>query len=269
MLLALALSTPAKAPVPQDGADLAQTYAQEVTARLDVPEAAQKFYADLLAERLRDKNLTEPQYAVLVDSNKFVQAAMVFWLSPDGTYHFIGASPVSTGKPGRFDYFTTPTGVFEHSLYNPDFRAEGTKNEHGIRGYGLKGIRVFDFGWQQAEKGWGRGGQGTMRLQMHATDPANLEKRLGTAQSKGCIRIPATLNLFLDHHGILDADYERALSEGHQLWVMAQDRAPTRWPGRYLVIVDSGAKSRPSWSPLPHAKSAGRVRHESTFAGLH
>jgi hypothetical protein len=36
--------------------------------------------------------------------------------------------------------------VFEHTLDNPDFRAEGTVNEFGIRGYGTKGMRIFDFG---------------------------------------------------------------------------------------------------------------------------
>ena len=30
-------------------------------------------------------------------------------------------------------------------------------------------MRVFDFGWQMAEKGWGKGGEGVIRLQMHAT----------------------------------------------------------------------------------------------------
>ena len=101
-------------------------------------------------------------------------------------------------------------GVFAHSLDNPDFRAEGTLNSNGIRGYGAKGMRVFDFGWQRVPKGWGDGAVSEMRLQMHATDPDLLERRLGSAQSKGCIRIPATLNRFLDRHGVLDADYERA-----------------------------------------------------------
>jgi len=88
---------------------------------------------------------------------------------------FIGASPASTGKPWRFDCFMTPPGVFEHSIDNPDFRAKGTRNGNG------KGV-----------KGWGLGGESRMRLQMHATDPDLPEQRLGTAQSKGCIRIPAT-----------------------------------------------------------------------------
>jgi hypothetical protein len=105
---------------------------------------------------------------------------MVFWLSPGGAFCFIGASPASTGKPGSFDHFKTPTGVFEHTPANLDFRAEGTRSEFGIRGYGRKGMRVFDFGRQTATKGRGRRDEGIMRLRMHATDPDLLENRQGT-----------------------------------------------------------------------------------------
>jgi hypothetical protein len=45
---------------------------------------------------------------------------------------------------------------------------------------------------------------------MHATDPDYLEQRLGHPASEGCVRIPATMNRFLDVHGVPDADYERA-----------------------------------------------------------
>jgi hypothetical protein len=103
----------------------------------------------------------------------------------------------------------------------------------------------------QAERGWGGGGLGTMRLQVHATDPTVLEPRLGRAESKGCIRIPATLNLFIDRHGLLDADYEAALAAGRRLWVLRSDRSPIAWPGRYLVVVDSGRSERAAWAPLP------------------
>src|SRR5262249_35519267 len=122
---------------------------------------------------------------------------------------------------------------------NPDFRAQGTKNENGIRGYGVKGMRVYDFGWQQATRGWGAGGVSPMRLGMHATDPDLLEQRLGTRQSEGCIRIPAELNTFLDTYGILDADYDEALAEGKKPLVLSKDRQPTPWSGRYLVIIDT------------------------------
>ena len=106
------------------------------------------------------------------------------------------------------------------SLDNPDFRAEGSFNKNHIRGYGLRGRRVFDFGWQSAERGWGKGGVSRMRLQMHATDPGVLEPRLGRVASEGCISIPATLNVFLDRYGVLDADYEEAIAAGKAQWVI-------------------------------------------------
>jgi hypothetical protein len=163
---------------------------------------------------------------------------------------------VSTGRVGSFDHFRTPTGVFAHSLDNPDFRAEGTFNENGIRGYGERGMRVFDFGWVQAERGWGAGGFSPMRLQMHATDPDRLAPRLGRAESKGCIRIPAGLNRFLDRRGVLDADYAQAVARGERLWILRPDRVPVVDPGRWLVVIDSGARQRPAWAPAPRLRAA-------------
>jgi hypothetical protein len=71
---------------------------------------------------------------------------------------------------------------------------------------------------------------------------------LGRANSKGCIRIPASLNQFIDHYGLLDADYERALLEGESFWMLSPDRSPTPWSGRYLIIVDSMRETRPTWT---------------------
>jgi hypothetical protein len=232
-----------------DGTSLAQNYPREVHPRLTVPDAQQQAWAGLLSTLFADKDLA-PQYVVLVDRSPFIQAVAIYWMAPDRAFHFIGASPASTGKPGRFDHFITPTGIFEHTIANPDFRAEGTRNENGILGYGHRGMRVYDFGWQQAERGWGVGGEATMRLQMHATDPELLEIRLGTIQSKGCIRIPATLNTFIDRHAILDADYEQAMALGQTFWVLSKTRETTPWSGRYFVIVDTESTSRPPWSPV-------------------
>ena len=234
-----------------DGTALARVYAQQVDRRLNIPESDQQIYAELLSKNLAVETLNEAQYVVIVDRNKFVQAAMIYWMSPDGIFHFIGASPVSTGKPGRFDHFVTPTGVFAHTIDNPDFFSQGTRNEFGIRGYGRKGMRVYDFGWQTAQRGWGGGGESELRLQMHATDPDLLEKRLGTPQSKGCIRIPASLNTFIDHYGILDGDYEKAMAAAMTFWVLPKTREATPWSGRFLVVVDTERAARPAWSPAP------------------
>lgn len=235
--------------------ELAATYRSMVDRRLQVPVEEIAPYGALVDASFAAAQvpLDRAQYVVVVDRNPHVQALLLLWRSGEGSYRLVGASPVSTGVPGRYDYFRTPLGVFEHGPWNPDFRAEGTLNDNGIRGYGAKGMRVFDFGWQRVPKGWGDQAVIDMRLQMHATDADLLEPRLGTAQSKGCVRIPATLNRLLDLHGVLDAAYEEVAALGRDLWVLEALRQPVPDAGRYLVIVDSGRTKRPAWSPLPAA----------------
>ncbi len=110
---------------------------------------------------------------------------------PSGAWQSLGGTTVSTGQEGRHGYFITPTGVFLHTDEILDWRAEGTFNANGIRGLGLQGMRVWDFGWQTVERGWkAEGRESTIRLLVHATDPDVLEQRLGRPASKGCIARP-------------------------------------------------------------------------------
>jgi hypothetical protein len=236
-------------------------YAATVDKRLDIPDKEVTAYANLAIAALNAVNTlaqapangSHPQFVLLIDRSPKVQAAMLFLIdaASNRSAQLIGASPVSTGRPGGYDYFETPLGVFAHSLANLDFRAEGSKNNYGIRGYGSKGMRVYDFGWQAAKKTWGTFQISTMRLQMHATDPVVLEPRLGSVQSKGCIRIPATLNRLLDRYGVLDADYDIAVAQGRSFWVLDPQRVSTPWSGRYLIVVESSREQRPIWSPDP------------------
>jgi hypothetical protein len=228
-------------------------FALEVDHRLDVPLADQESYISLLLQTLSLNKLEslKAQAFVVVDRSPLIQAAFVVLLNPLGQWHWVGATAVSTGKTGTFEHFLTPLGVFAHSLKNPDYRSEGTYNKNHIRGYGLRGLRVYDFGWQPAQRGWGVDGISQMRLEMHATDPQVLEPKLGQVASEGCIRIPATLNRFLDHYGLLDADYEAARVSGEEFWVLKHDRQVIPWPGRYMVIIDSKTVERPPWSPVP------------------
>ena len=248
----------------QSGLDLIAVFAREVDRRLEVPDDEQIAYARLLEAALDQVGIREApaQYFLLVDRSPQVQAAFIYWRSPGATWNFIGASPVSTGRVGSYDHFLTPVGVYIHSPDNMDYRAEGTYNEFGIRGYGVRGMRVFDFGWVTAERGWGVPGQSLMRLQMHATDPDVLDRWLGQVASKGCIRIPAKLNILLDRYGVLDAEYESAAVAGEHLWVLRPDRQPTPWAGRYLVVVDTHRSSRPAWSPPP---AAGKLAQAQTL----
>jgi hypothetical protein len=68
-----------------------------------------------------------------------------------------------------------------------------------------------------------------MRLQMHATDPDFLEKRLGERASNGCRRISATLNRFIDRYGLIDADYGQVARHGRF--------AGTERPSRHLGVT--------------------------------
>jgi hypothetical protein len=241
---------------------LRAVFAQNVTRKLKVPAPEQSAYADRLQAALGANTLgnLSGEYVVLVDRNPNVQALLIYFrATPADTWQMIGASPVSTGRPGEYDHFVTPLGVFEHTPANMDFRSEGTQNENHIRGYGKRDMRIFDLGWAQGERGWGKGGISQMRFQMHATDPERLEPLVGVRHSKGCVRMPASLNTFLDHYGILDAEYAALVDSGKSLWVLKSDRQITPWAGRYIVVVDSQRKSRPAWAPAPGGKAQARV----------
>ena len=200
-----------------------------------------------LARTALDANNTpadHPQLLVVVDRNPRVQQAMVIAAAPDEAWQVIGGSAVSTGQTGRFDHYLTPLGVFRLTDAILGYRAEGTLNENGIRGLGAKGMRVWDFGWQVAMKGWaepaGKPDRTPIRLMLHATDPDRLEQRLGHPASKGCIRLPAGMNRFLDRHGVLDADYERAAAtEIRFRALLLRDREPSKLAGDTLLVVDS------------------------------
>ncbi|MDN7908608.1 hypothetical protein QZM18_31475 [Burkholderia diffusa] len=242
--------------------DMRKRFTQEVKRRLNVPASEQRAYGDRLQHALADADLGDlaGEYVALVDRAPNVQALFIYFrATPSNAWLLIGASPVATGWPGQYDHFLTPLGVFHHSPDNMDFRAEGTTNDNGIRGYGMRDMRIYDFGWVDGERGWGKGGKSPMRFQMHATDPDRLEPLLGIRHSKGCVRIPASLNTFLDRHGILDDDYQARVEAGKSLWVLRRDRDITPIAGRYLVVIDSARKTRPAWSPAPGRKAWSKL----------
>jgi len=185
--------------------------------------------------------LTGPQLLVAVDRNPAVQQMRVILAVPGGQWEVIGGGKVSTGRSGRKGYYITPAGVFPHTDAILDYRALGTYNENHIRGLGIKGRRVWDFGWQTAQKGWlNDGSTGEIRMLMHSTDPDNLEARLGRPDSEGCVRVSAAMNVFLDRHAVLDADYLRAAKTDPRFAaILAPDGVPSPYAGTYLVVFDS------------------------------
>jgi hypothetical protein len=208
-----------------------------------------------------------PQLVIVVDRNPARQTLALMLARPGaGAWSLIGAAHVSTGQAGRKEYYITPLGVFRHTDAILDFRAAGTFNEHHVRGLGVAGMRVWDFGWQWALKGWhSDGAGGDIRLQMHATDPTLLERRLGRPASEGCVRVSSAMNRFLDRNGVLDADYERtAVTDIRYRALLGGAHTPSPVAGRLLVVIDTGlpldapptAASRPAGWPAPPADTA-------------
>jgi len=197
-----------------------------------------------VAERLAKANPElppdGPQAVLAVDRAANKQTLWVLVSRPGGRWLAIGGTLVSTGKPGRKEHFKTPVGTFLNDGSILGYRAEGTFNENHVRGLGLKGMRVWDFGWQTTEDWRTPGATMQVRLEMHSTDPANLAHRIGRPDSEGCIRIPASLNTFLDKHGVIDraltaaAPTDRATAQ-----LIAKQEHPTPLAGSALVVYDS------------------------------
>lgn len=186
----------------------------------------------------------KPGLLVVVDRDPVVQGLVVIMARDDAPWTVVGGAAVSTGKPGARHHFLTPVGVFPNTADILGFRAQGTRNENGIRGYGARGMRVWDLGWQGADRGDGRVVPGGMRLAMHATDPDRLEARLGSRASQGCVRLSGPLNLFLDRHGIIDRlQEEAAVTDRRFAALLRSDRTPSPYAGTSLVVVDSGGRS--------------------------
>lgn len=183
-----------------------------------------------------DKSLS--QYFIVVDSSVKKQNLMLgYW---DSTNQAFQLSPnmtkVSTGRTGSAQHFITPTGWVEQLPENGTYRAEGTKNENGIRGYGIKGMRVWDFGWQNATTGWLKKPEvRQIRMQMHATDPQYLEQRLGTPASQGCLRLSAETNQFLDKYAIIDRNIEQSKIK----WALKKERTPVTNEGSFVLVVNT------------------------------
>ncbi len=216
---------------------------QEVPGALEWNQADTQRWIMLTKQMLARQNIVidRAQLLVVVDRNPARQELALIVAQSDAPWLVIGGGYVSTGKAGRRGYFITPTGVFVHDASILDYRAQGTYNENHIRGLGVMGMRVWDFGWQTARKGWRDDGEeADIRLQVHATDPTYLEQFIGHPASKGCIRVSADMNLFMDKHGVLDFAYEQAaITDAAFKAILSADLMPTKLSGDMLVVIDS------------------------------
>lgn len=183
------------------------------------------------------EKFTHSQFFIAADRNpKKQNAALVFWDNDNQKIEVVGYSKVSTGSV-RIKHFYTPLGWFENVTEHGSYRAEGTKNSKGIRGYGTKGMRVWDFGWVPSSSGIVKNLNIDIRFQMHATDPQFLESRLGKPDSQGCLRVHSTFNKFLDSYGIIDKNYEEV-----KYWALNKNRTPASEAGSWLLVFDTSKK---------------------------
>ncbi|MCB8879653.1 L,D-transpeptidase [Acidisoma cellulosilytica] len=192
-----------------------------------------------------------PQLVLIVDRALTGQTLSITLAQPDGDWAILGSRSVSTGKPGRKEHFKTPVGVLLNDGSEIGYRAQGTYNENHIRGLGVKGMRVWDFGWQTSDDWRTPGATMQVRVEMHATDPAVLAQRLGRADSEGCIRLPEAVNRFLDRHGIIDADIEKLgeTDAGYHA-LLSPYLTPTPLAGVAVIVIDT---SEPWAKPYPPA----------------
>ena len=176
--------------------------------------------------------ISSPEFVLVANRNPQAQTLSLY-LTDGQTASLIGTSKVSTGTENRKEYFLTPTGLFENKPENGNYRALGTKNEHGVRGLGTAGMRIYDLGWQDSIAGWGSHFPAKIRMQIHATDPDLLEQRLGTRASKGCIRIHHDVNKFIDDYGVLDKNFPNK-----NQWPLSKTKIVNEYEGRYIMIID-------------------------------
>lgn len=210
-------------------------FLEKVSQKVKIEQNYLHFILADAAKMVKEKNWTRSQYFVYVDRNPIRQIVFIFFFDLfSKNIELIGVDKVSTGNPKRKGHFLTPTGIFENTVKNFGYRALGTRNDKGWKGLGEKGSRVWDFGWQKTEY---KKKKREIRLLLHATDPVYGEKRLGKIDSKGCVRISAKLNKFLDQYGILDEDYYKSHLNAVR-WLLKLDQ-PVAFAGKYLLIGDS------------------------------
>lgn len=230
-------------PVFDDFAKLKKTQAIEA----DYSAFLKSETTSYLAQAPSNFDKTVSQYFIVVDSSfKKQNLLLAFWDANTQSFQLSSnMTKVSTGRTGSVHHYITPTGWVEQIPDNGTYRAQGTKNENGIRGYGVKGMRVWDFGWQNAYTGWLKKPElRQIRMQMHATDPQFLEQRLGNPASAGCIRLSAETNQFLDNHAIIDKKIEGS----SQAWTLKKDRTPVANEGSFVLVINSD-------SPLAKAEA--------------
>jgi len=216
---------------------LKEVFAQGIRSKIEIDGDYQiRIFQDAL-KKLIKANVIESQYFLYVDRHPQKQIIFVCFFDKEKKEILeIGRDRVSTGNSRRKGHFKTPINMFKNTINHFGYRADGTKNKQGWQGLGKKNSRVWDFGWQKIDK---NGQTFDILLLMHATDPNYGESQLGKPVSKGCIRISAELNEFLDQYWLIDRDYERNKHPQKVQWLLRKNRTPVFYQGEYLIVSDS------------------------------
>ena len=185
----------------------------------------------------QNPNIVSSQYLLYVDRNPREQNVYICFYDADWkNIFFIGGAKTSTGNGNRKgDFFETPVGFLDNDPIILGYRAQGTKNKKGWMGLGVKNSRVWDFGWQKTVK---YGHTCEIRLLMHATDPGQGEPRLGSTDSKGCVRLSNKMARFIDYYGLIDRKYEESQDKSRRA-LLAPDRKPVKNAGSFVLVGDS------------------------------
>ena len=248
LLAACAGRAPPPAPLDDSGREAARLRAvmlAEVPGTTQPSESAAARWVALTRAALAEAGQVPgaAELALVADRAPQVQRVALMLLRAEAPWEVIAEAPASTGATGRRGHFVTPTGVFVNDGSILGYRALGTPNREGIRGLGERGMRIWDFGWHRAQRGWTEdGSEARIRFALHATDPDLLEPLLGTPDSQGCVRVGGAMNRFLDLQGVIDADIERQAATSRRVAALLDPaRQPSPIAGRMLVVVDSAA----------------------------
>ena len=86
---------------------LVSEFEQAVAPQLRPPPDVVASYATRLRGALDSAGvrIERPQFVALVDRSPKVQALLLLWGSADTVWRLVGAAPVSTGLPGRYEHF--------------------------------------------------------------------------------------------------------------------------------------------------------------------
>jgi len=216
-----------------------------------------KTYWDALILKLekKDLNFTESQFVSVVDLKKQI-FIITLWNQEEKKFYFIGQDFISSGNIkrekeiifGDSHYLKTPTGIFTSEN---GWRSDGKKNEDNVTlGYGEKNRFIFYFGKQKSiryntfDKNKTKIKDSTqwkvitdyLHLAAHSHKSS---KKMGEANSHGCVRMSDEMNRFLDNNYIL----HKNTLEANQ-WVNKYSKQPnypknSKYAGEYLIIFDN------------------------------